>query len=143
MSLYRFFAKAGMPTRVPSLSEKEIKEANTSVKKLQEKNVAGRSASTPGPTRYNDYTPEERASIGKYAAENGIVSAVRHFSRVGSKRVPESTARRLKTEYLRKMKELVKDGGIRGGSDGVAEENVAPVVKSLPTKPQGRPLLLG
>ena len=40
------------------------------------------------------------------------------------------------------MKELVKDGGIRGGSDGVAEENVAPAVKSLPTKPQGRPLLL-
>ena len=48
--------------------------------------------------------------------------------------MPESTARRLKTEYLRKMKELVKDGGIQGGSDGVAEENVAPVVKSLPTK---------
>ena len=28
MSLYRFFVKAGMPTRVPSLSDNEIKEAN-------------------------------------------------------------------------------------------------------------------
>ena len=64
MALYRFFAKAGMPTRVPSLSE-EIKEANTSVKKLQGKNVAERSAR---PTRY-DYTPEEKASIRKYAVE--------------------------------------------------------------------------
>lgn len=143
MSLYRFFAKAGMPTRVPSLSDKEIKEANTSVKNLQEKKVTSRSPSTP--IRYNDYTPEERASIGKYAAENGIASAVRHFSRVGSKKVPESTARRLKTEYLRKMKELVKDGGVAVGSgdDGITEENAAPVVKSLPTKAQGRPLLLG
>ena len=47
VALYLFFAKAGMPTRVPSLSEKEIKEANTSVKKLQEKNIAKRSANTP------------------------------------------------------------------------------------------------
>ena len=30
MSLYRFFTKAGMPSRVPSLSDKEIKNANTS-----------------------------------------------------------------------------------------------------------------
>ena len=37
MSLYRFFAKAGMPSRVPSLSDKEIENANASVKKLQER----------------------------------------------------------------------------------------------------------
>ena len=95
-----------MPTRVPSLSEKEIKEANTSVKKLQEKNVAKRSANTPANSLHT-----ERASIGKYTAENGIASAVRHFCRLGSKKVPESTARRLKAEYLRKMKELVNDDG--------------------------------
>ena len=65
--------------------------------------VTGRSpvhTSPDTPIRYNNYTPEERASIGKYAAKNGTVSAVSHFSRVGSKKVPESTARRLKTEYL-------------------------------------------
>ena len=37
MSLYRFFLKASMPARVPSLSDKEIKEANNSVKNLQGK----------------------------------------------------------------------------------------------------------
>jgi hypothetical protein len=128
---------------VPSLSDKEIKEANTSVKNLQEKKVTRKNPKTP--TRYNDYTPEERASIGKYAAENGIASAVRHFSRVGSKKVPETTARRLKTEYLQKMKELVKGGGVAGGSGdaGITEDNAVAVVKILPTKAQGRPLLLG
>ena len=41
------------------------------------------------------------------------------------------------------MKELVKDGGVVGGSgDDGTTENAAPVVKSLPTKAQGRPLLL-
>ena len=30
MLLYRFFTKAGMPSRVPSLSDKEIENANTS-----------------------------------------------------------------------------------------------------------------
>ena len=43
MLLYRYFAKAGKPTQVPSLSKKEIKEANINVK---EKNVAGKRAST-------------------------------------------------------------------------------------------------
>ena len=54
-----------MPTRVPLLSEKECKEA-------ARKNIAGRSISTSGSVRYSDYTPEEKTSIGKYAAENGI-----------------------------------------------------------------------
>lgn len=35
--------------------------------------------------------------------------------------------------------EIVNDGGIRGGSDSAAEENAAPVMKTLPVKPQGRP----
>ena len=30
MALYRYFAKASVPTRVPSLSERETKEANAS-----------------------------------------------------------------------------------------------------------------
>ena len=75
---------------------------------------------------YTSYTPKERAKIGRYATENGPARASRHFS------VPETTARRLKSEYLQKLK-------IMRASEDVA----VPVVKSLPTKPQGRPLLLG
>ena len=37
----------------------EIKEANTNVKKVQEKNIAARSANTPRTTRYDDYTPQQ------------------------------------------------------------------------------------
>ena len=48
--------------------------------------------------KYNTYTPEQRAEIGKYAAENGNTSAARHFSKVLDFKVSESTARRLKSE---------------------------------------------
>ncbi len=38
----------------------------------------------------------------------------------------------------------MKGGGVVGGSgdDGITEDNALPVVKSVPTKAQGRPLLL-
>ena len=71
---------------------------------------------------------EKRAEIGKYASENGPTRASRHFD------VPEPTARRLKVEYLHKLKEM--KSSYNGG-------NYIPVIKSLPTKSQGRPLMLG
>ena len=48
-------------------------------------------------------------------------------------KINESTARRLKTEYLQKLQNLA----------AVGVENVQPTVKTLPLKTQGRPLLLG
>ena len=80
---------------------------------------------SPSRGSYADYIPEDREKIGKYAAENGPARAIRRFS------VPETTARRLKTEYLQKLKTIR------------FSENTVPVVKSLPTKTQGRPLLIG
>ena len=41
---------------------------------------------------YANYTPEDRAKVGSYAAENGPARATRHFV------VPETTGRRLKSE---------------------------------------------
>ena len=32
--------------------------------------------------KYDDYTPEQRAQIGKYAAENGPTRAAKHFSQL-------------------------------------------------------------
>ena len=58
-----------------------------------------------------------------------------------SKRVPEATARRLKSEYYElKMKELKNSTDCDNQAN---DENTASVVKSLPAKAQGRPLLLG
>ena len=45
---------------------------------------------------YTSYTSEERAKIGRYAAENGPTRATSHFA------VPETMARRLKYEYLQR-----------------------------------------
>ena len=41
---------------------------------------------------YTDHTPEDRAKIGRYAAENGPARATRHFA------VPETTRIRLTSE---------------------------------------------
>ena len=47
-------------------------------------------------------------------------------------KIPESTARRLKKEYLAKLKEEIRNGSSPGDP-----------IRLLPTKKQGRPLLLG
>ena len=88
-------------------------------------------SSKGGRGKYNEYTEEERAMIGKYAAENGPARAVRYFS---DRKLPETTARRLKSEYLLAMKTQLK---------GCKEDDTVPQVSSLSKKPQGRPLLLG
>ena len=91
------------------------------MKNLQEKKVNSRS---PGRSiRYNDYAPEERVLIRSTQLKMELQALLDPFFLVGSKRLPESTARRLKMEYLRKMKELVKDSGVVGGSgdDGITQ----------------------
>ena len=130
MALLRYLTKekSEVPDKstCPSLTRKEVDSANERVKdSLQQQQKI-----TPR-TKYASYTPQERALIGKYAAENGPTRAARHYSNVLKKNVPEPTARRLKKEYLRKLAENVQD------------ENSPRTVTSLPTKPQGRPVLLG
>ena len=117
-----------------SLSRKEIESKNEGVKHAI--NGPDSQLQPKGRKKYNDYTAEERARIGKYAAENGPTSASRYFTKLLGRKVPESCTRRFKSEYVESLKAVVRDRG----SD---MESVAVVVKSLPTKPQGRPLLLG
>lgn len=75
--------------------------------------------------KHSSYSAEDRALIGKYAAEHGPTKASRHF------KVPESTARLMKKQYL------VELHAQRLNCQGVPE------VTRLPTKQCGRPLLLG
>ena len=114
-----------------TLSEKDIRCANESVLKKLEVKKPTRKVSTR--EKYNGYTSEQRARIAKYAAENGPTRASRHFSTRWNINVPELSVRRLKAEYLSKLKEV----------SARCDENEAPNVTSLPTKPQGRPLMLG
>ena len=133
MALYRYLKRKiseedrTLPAEVPSLSAKDVQRVNDDVKRAK--------LETPekGRGQYNVYTAKERAQIGKYAAENGPASAVRHFSKVLGRNLPEATARRLKAEYLVVLKSVAAKGGEKG----------AVHVASLPKMAVGRPLLLG
>jgi len=50
--------------------------------------------------KYNTYTPQQTAKIRKNAAENSPTRAAKHFTAIWNIHVNESTARRLKSEYL-------------------------------------------
>ena len=139
MALFRYFYKKKkesdhnslplpLPSMVPSLSLKELEEVNQTV---AAKTTELQQASKPR-REYNDYTSEQRAMIGKYAAENGATRASRYYSKVLAKNVPESTARRLKSEYLAALKEKVE----------TCSQETLPLVSQLPKKKSGRPLLL-
>ena len=71
------------------------------------------------------FTPEQRAKVGRYAAEDTNAAAVRKFSDEFES-LGESNVRLFKKAYLSK---LSKGGGTE--------------VKELPKKKRGRPLTLG
>ena len=75
--------------------------------------------------KYVRYTAEQRASVGKYALENG---ARRHFSSVFPN-ISESTVRNFKKAYTEKLQQERK------------QPYPQPVVK-IPAQPRGRPPLL-
>ena len=60
MALYRYITgeRLTYPTKVPSLSDKQVIKTNAEVKRAQEEDTSGHG-------KYNEYTPEERAQIGK------------------------------------------------------------------------------
>ena len=81
-----------------------------------------------------EVTPEQKARVAKYTAENSTANAVHRFQCQRYTRLfylKENTVRGWKTVYLR---ELVS----RHVTD---EEDVA--FERLPARPKGRPLLLG
>ena len=134
MAMYRYLTRAnpddnsGLPAVVTSLSSREVERVNRTVKLAMEREAEATSTRV----MYNGYSATERAKIGKYAAENGPTRASRHFSEVLEKKVPESTARRLKAEYL--LTALKSTAEERQGEP-------IPQVTSLMSA--GRPLLVG
>ena len=82
MALWKYIKKEKMSLpderSCPTLSAKELKAANEQVKDhLAGETTKARKQTTRG--KYNEYTPEERAQIGKYSTENGPTRAARHF----------------------------------------------------------------
>ncbi len=81
--------------------------------------------------KYNNYTPQQRATVGKYAVEHGVMSAKKKFSLMFKMDINESTVRRFKTDYLseRRKKRLADD----------EDEEIT----QLPVKKKGRKVVLG
>ena len=83
---------------------------------------------------YKSFSPDIKAEIEKYVAENGVASTLRRYvsQYPGLK---ESTVRTWKTVYSQELKKRVRSG----------TEMCATVtsVQELPSKKRGRPYLLG
>ena len=122
-----------LPTSVPSLSNGELVAVNACVEKV----ITTPEAASRG--KYNCYTHEERAAIGRYAAETGPTQAARHFSEKLKMKISEPTARNFKEEYLKKLQEIT----VIAKQPCSSGSSTTSIVKALPTKTQGRPLLLG
>ena len=90
VALLKFFKlKDRLPDK-PSLviSKKEVEAANKEVANaLQSATENGHCGCS-----YNSYTPQQRAKIGKYVAENGPTNAAKHFASVWGIPINESTA---------------------------------------------------
>ena len=119
---------------VSSLSKEELEQVNETVASKTKEVLAPTSGRKR--SQYNDYSAEERAKIGKYAAENGATKACRHFSKTLGRSIPEATARRLKSQYLATLNSKIQ-------ISGESNQSIIPSVQFLPKKNPGRPLLLG
>ena len=133
-TLFKYFNRtkaegSSLPDPSGPLSEKvpatSIEEVNKEVEASRNSN-GGKRRCEP----YVIVTPEQKARVGRYAAENGTTNAIRRFSK-DMPNLKESTVRGWKTVYLRELASKLEAG----------DEDTA--VEWLPVKPKGRPLLLG
>lgn len=120
---------------LPNLTQKDIESAQKSISKALDAAASDKSQQRG---KYNSYSPEQHAELGKYVAENGPTCAAKDFTAVWSIPINESTARRLKSEYVNKLKEEISK---QHSQDASAGEPI--IITTLETKCRGRPVLLG
>ena len=137
MALFKYFTvlkDPPLPDPNGSLSKViergAIEAANEEVKSvLKADKGKGEVNGKRGP--YLKVAPSQKALVGQYAAENGVVNAKRHFQKDFPKdSLKESTIRGWRNEYCRQLKEKKRRG-----------EDLS--VSELPPKKVGRPLSLG
>ena len=125
MSLHRFFKPLTcLPTAEETgLSASTVEETNKAV----EEELGSQRSASARPNKKRKYTttftPEVRAQIGRYAAENGNGAAVKKFKATHD--VGESTVRAFKKKYLEEVKKQKGE------------------VTKLAVKKRGRKVLLG
>ena len=85
------------------LVEKTEPNSHEQVRNQVQQEIAAAATATQKGSKHNLYFSEEKAAIGRYAAENGNYRAVRKFSSA-QRQVPESTVRGFKRMYLNELK---------------------------------------
>ena len=131
MSLFRYF-KCSTPEHkdlLPSSERKDFSCANEEVYIVT--SASGGIKRKRG--TYQNYSPEVRAKIARYAVENGIANAARKFSKDLGGSVNKSTVRSIKSSYLKARRKI----DLGGGHIELEE------LKELPKQSRVRPLLLG
>ena len=121
---FKYFQQQSLPrSEETGLGEVLTKEANTAVERVSEEERNGAECRK---RKYTHFTPEQRAKIGKYAAEYGNTASVRHFSKEFST-LGESTVRLFRKGYEAELR----------------RKSLEHEISHLPKKKQGRPLTLG
>ncbi|CAG2251561.1 unnamed protein product [Mytilus edulis] len=127
--MYKFLIKTSSPRPplLPKTDNPAFQSANTEVENiLVDNSPVGKGGTKRKRGNYNNYSPEVRAKMAKYAIENGVQNTARKFTTDLGSPVNESTIRSIKSSYMRR--------GLHKQFENAAE---------LPKKDRGRPLLLG
>ena len=128
MALYNYFKKKENPTLPDEKGQlSKVVPSNYIDGANKEVTAVTKSLGKRGP--YLKLTGDKKAIIGKYAAEHGIVAAVRHFSNEFPE-LKDTTVHGWKVKYLFELEKCKSEGREL-------------VVKELPVAKMGRPLLLG
>eukprot|EP00794_Sanderia_malayensis_P007876 gene7876-8726_t len=139
----------------PKLSESTVRSFKKIYLKEQEKLLKKKQANKSEAKirgKYQTYTEQKRAEIGRYASKNGIANALRQY-KTELPALSESTVRGFKKAYIRELGNVAPpskhkacqptDGndGDNHGEDVNSPTTVDDVsINSLPTKKRGRPI---
>ena len=143
MALLKYFkSSSSLPSaKDTKIGETATKEANAAVSRVLAEKQPQQSSSSPAPDRpkvtgkrkYTSFSAEQRASIGRYAAEHSNAATVKKFKSNFEQGLGESTVRLFKKRYLEELKRA---------NNSVPVGDI-PVVIEISVKTRGRPLLLG
>ena len=129
MALLKYF-KSSLPTaKETGMSEIATREANAAVSRV----MTPTQQTSRKRKAYSVFSDEQRATIGKYATENGNAAAVKKFKGDFDGGLGESTVRAFKKRYLEELKKATKEN----------LPGEVPNVTKIANKRRGRPLLLG
>ena len=131
MALYKYLKPVSEPISTaltPDSSRKDSLVANQPPCQVVLVPDKGRGATSR--SEYIKLSLEKKAEIGKYASENGVAKAARHYKDLD---VKESSVRDWRDAYLKEIRAKRKE----------AKPGEEIVVTKLPCKKRGRPVLIG